>query len=52
MVKMIPHVLHKMKTTGLGKLVQVLDPLESHIDVDKEGRHNTMRIRFQLVLSP
>ena len=49
---MISHMLHKMKTMGVGKLVWVLEPLESHIEVDKEGWHNTMRIRFRLVLSP
>ena len=37
LVKMISHILHKMKTTGLGELVQVLEPLESNIEVDKEG---------------
>ena len=37
LVKMISHMLHKMKTMGLGELVQVLEPLESHIEVDKEG---------------
>ena len=37
MVKMISHMLHKMKTTGLGELVQILEPLESHIEVDNEG---------------
>ena len=42
-------MLHKMKITGLGELVQVLEPLESHIEVDEEGCHNTMRIRFRLV---
>ena len=41
-----------MKTTGLGELVQVLEPLESHIEVDEEGWHNIMRIGFWLVLSP
>ena len=25
------------KTTSLGEMVQVLEPLESHIEVDKEG---------------
>ena len=49
---MISHMLHKMKTTGLGELVQLLEPLESHIEVDEEGWHNTMRVRFRLVLSP
>ena len=37
LVKMISHMLHKMKTTDLGELVQVLKPLESHIEVDDEG---------------
>ena len=36
-VKMISHMLHKMKTTGLGGPVQVLEPLESHIEDDNEG---------------
>ena len=36
MVKMISHMLHKMKTMGLGELVQILEPFESHI-VDNEG---------------
>ena len=44
-------MLHKMKTTGLGELVQVLEPLESHIEVDEERCHKIMRIRFRLVLS-
>ena len=36
LVKMISHMRHKMKTMGLGELVQVLEPLESHIEVDEE----------------
>ena len=52
LVKMISHMLHKMKTTGLGELVQVLKPLESRIEVNEEGWHHIMRIRFRLVLSP
>ena len=52
LVKKISHMLHKMKTTSLGELVWVLEPLESHIEVDKEGSHNTMKIRFRLILSP
>ena len=52
LVKMISQMLHKMKTMGLGKLVQVLETLESHIEVNKEGWHNIMRIRFRLSLSP
>ena len=36
-VKMISHMLHKMKTTGLGEPVQVLEPLEIHIEEDNEG---------------
>ena len=52
LVKMISHMLHKMKTTGLGERVQVLEPLESHVEVDEERWHNIMRIRFWLVLSP
>ena len=51
LVKKISHMLHKMKTTSLGELVWVLEPLESHIEVDKEGSHNTMKIRFRLILS-
>ena len=47
---MISHMLHKMKT-GLGELVQVLEPLEIHIEVDNEGWHTTMRIHCRLVLS-
>ena len=39
------------ETTGLGELVQVLEPLESHIEVDNEGWHITMRINCGLVLS-
>ena len=49
---MISHMLHKMKTADLGELVQVLEPMESHIEVDKEEWHNIMRILFRLVLSP
>ena len=49
---MISHMLHKMKTIGLGELVQVLEPLEIHIEVDEEEWHSIMRIRFRLVLSP
>ena len=41
-------MLHKMKTTSLGVLVQVLEPLESHIEVDEEEWHNIIRIRFRL----
>ena len=37
LVKMISHMLHKMKTTSPRELVQVLEPLESHIEVVKEG---------------
>ena len=37
LVKMILHMLHKMKITGLGELVKVFEPLESHIEVDEEG---------------
>ena len=37
LVKMISHMLYKMKTTGLKELVQILEPLKSHIEVDKEG---------------
>ena len=37
LVQMISHMLHKMKITSLGELVQVLEPLESHTEVDKEG---------------
>ena len=37
LVKMILHMLHKMKTTGLGESVQVLEPLESHIEEYNEG---------------
>ena len=37
LVKMISYMLHKMKTMGLGELVQVLEPLEFHIEVDEEG---------------
>ena len=40
LVKMISHMLHKLKTMGLGELVQVLEPLEIHIEVDKKGWHN------------
>ena len=36
-VKMISLMLHKMKTTSLGEPVQVLEPLESHIEEDNEG---------------
>ena len=36
LVKMISLMLHKMKTTGLEELVQVVKPLESHIEVDEE----------------
>ena len=45
-------MLHKMKTTDLGEQVQVLDALESHIEVDNEGWHITMRIHCRLVLNP
>ena len=37
LVKMISHMLHEMKATGLLELVQVFEPLEHHIEVDKEG---------------
>ena len=37
LVKMISHMLHKMKTTGLGESIQVLEPLEIHIEGDNEG---------------
>ena len=33
-------MLHKLKTMGLGELVQVLEPLEIHIEVDKKGWYN------------
>ena len=36
-VKMFSHMLHKMKTTGLGEPVQILEPLESYIKEDNEG---------------
>ena len=37
LMKMISHMLHKMKTTGLRELVQVLKPLEIHIEANEEG---------------
>ena len=37
LVRMISHVLHKMKSTSLGELVQVLEPLKSHIKANNEG---------------
>ena len=37
LVKMISHIVLKMKTTTLEELVQVLKPLESHIEEDNEG---------------
>ena len=48
---MISQMVQKMKTTGLGELVEVLESLESHIEVDNEGWHITMRIHCLLVLS-
>ena len=36
-VKMISHMLYKMKTIGLGEPVKVLEPLENHIEEDNEG---------------
>ena len=37
LVKMISHIILKMKTTTLEELVRVLEPLESHIEEDNEG---------------
>ncbi|XP_034679858.1 uncharacterized protein LOC117909916 [Vitis riparia] len=37
LVKMISHIILKMKTTTLEEPVQVLEPLESHIEEDNEG---------------
>ena len=37
LVKMISHIVLKMKTTTLEEPVQVLEPLESHIEEDNEG---------------
>ena len=37
LVKMISHIVLKMKTMTLEELVQVLEPLESHIEEDNEG---------------
>ena len=37
LVKMISHIVLKMKTTALEEPVQVLEPLESHIEEDNEG---------------
>ena len=35
-VKMISHIVLKMKITTLEELVQLLEPLESHIEEDNE----------------
>ncbi|RVX18949.1 hypothetical protein CK203_006858 [Vitis vinifera] len=37
LVKMISHIVLKMKTTALEEPVQVLEPLEIHIEEDNEG---------------
>ncbi|RVW58733.1 hypothetical protein CK203_108553 [Vitis vinifera] len=37
LVKIISHIVLKMKTTTLEEPVQVLEPLESHIEEDNEG---------------
>ena len=37
LVKMISHMLQKMKTMGLEESIQVLELLESHIKEDNEG---------------
>ena len=37
LVKMISHIVLKMKTTALEEPVHVLEPLESHIEEDNEG---------------
>ena len=37
LVKMISHIVLKMKTMALEEPVQVLEPLESHIEEDNEG---------------
>ena len=36
LVKMISHMLHKIKTMGLGEPVQVLESLENHIEEDNK----------------
>ena len=36
-VKMISHIVHKMKTMTLEELVKVLEPLESRIEEENEG---------------
>ena len=36
LVKMISHIVLKMKTTTLEELVKVLEALESHIEEDNE----------------
>ena len=51
LVKMISHIVLKMKTTVLEELIQVLEPLESHIEKDNEGWRHTMRTHFRPVLS-
>ena len=51
LVKMISHIVLKMKTMTLEELVQVLGPLESHIEEDNEGGSHTTRTHSRPVLS-
>ena len=51
LVKMISHIVLNMKTTTLEESVQVLEPLESHIEEDNEGWCYTTRTQCRLVLS-
>ena len=51
LVKIISHIILKMKTTTLEESVQVLEPLESHIEEDNEGWCHTTRTHCRPVLS-